>query len=191
MNIPVQDGELIFEPHFFSEQESLHLFSTLRYELNWKEESIIIFGRQVMQPRLLAWYADEGKAYTYSGKTNQPNAWSPALLQIKQRVEEFSKHTFNSCLCNLYRNGSDSMGWHSDDEPELGANPVIASVSLGSTRSFKLQHKKHKQQKLSLELNSGSLLLMAGSTQHYYKHSVPKTSKAVGERINLTFRYIY
>ena len=191
MNIPIQDGKLNFEPHFYIESEAASLFTALRTELNWKEETIIIFGKEVLQPRLLAWYADAGKAYTYSGKTNEPNGWSPTLLKIKRQIEEATKQQFNSCLCNLYRHGTDSMGWHSDDEDELGRNPVIASLSLGAMRPFKLQHKTDKEQKLTVALNNGSLLVMSGRLQHCWKHSIPKTTKAVGERINLTFRYIY
>lgn len=190
MQLRINDGTLLFEPHFFSEQEAAMLFEQLRTQVRWKEETITIFGKEVMQPRLVAWYGDAGKVYTYSGRTNTPEAWNEALLLIKKKVEAYSNQRYNSCLCNLYRYGTDSMGWHSDDEPELGRNPVIASVNLGATRSFKLQHKKDKEQKLNIELSNGSLLVMGGELQHYWKHSVPKTAKPVGERINLTFRYI-
>ena len=169
--IPIQDGELIYDPHFFSELESNLHFQKLEKNIDWKQESIKIFGKTIPQPRLTAWYGDPGKSYTYSGLTWTPNNWNDVLKPIKAKVEKASDTTFNSVLLNLYRNGKDSMGWHSDDEPELGKNPIIASLSFGQKRVFHLKHRLNKEiPKVKLELTHGSLLIMAGSTQHFWQH---------------------
>lgn len=143
------------------------------------------------QPKLTFWYSDPGKPYTYSGITMIPTPWTPVLLDLKTKVESVSGVVFNSVLLNLYRDGSDSTGWHSDDESELGQNPVIGSLSLGRTRRFMLRHRFEKGLKHQLELNSSSFLLMQKTTQHYWQHQVPKTKRPVPHRINLTFRVIY
>lgn len=166
-------------------------FQSLRQEIEWKHESIKLFGRHVLQPRLTAWYGDEGTEYSYSGLMNIPLLWTETLLEIKRRIEAISNAEFNSVLCNLYRNGQDSMGWHQDNEPELGIEPVIASVSFGASRRFQMRHKfDRSQDKLNVELHDGSVFIMSGETQKYWQHQVPKTKKDVGERINLTFRKI-
>ncbi len=149
-----------------------------------------LFGKTYWQPRLTALYADNGKSYTYSGITMHPKPFGPVLLEIKSQVEAAVGSVFTTCLLNKYRDGSDSNGWHADNEKELGRNPVIASVSLGGVRSFHLKHRKKRQWRHKMALHHGSLLLMQGTTQHYWLHQVPKTKKPVGERINLTFRYI-
>ncbi|MBT8142240.1 MAG: alpha-ketoglutarate-dependent dioxygenase AlkB [Gammaproteobacteria bacterium] len=167
-------------------------FDTLRDEIEWRHEKIRLFGKRVLQPRLTAWYGDPGTDYVYSGLKNTPKAWTPTLQAIKHKIEEYSKTRFNSVLLNLYRDGQDSMGWHQDNEPELGDNPVIASLSFGASRKFQMRHKFDKTlAKLDFELHSGSLLIMSGQTQQYWQHQLAKTKKAVGQRINLTFRTIH
>jgi len=184
------DGEVIFYPNVFSIQESDRLFLDLYFTVKWKKDTIHIYGKKIPLPRLTAWYGDEGKSYIYSGIEQHPEPWTPTLTLIKLKVEEISEVTFNSVLLNLYRHGQDSVSWHSDDEPELGENPIIASISLGGTRRFSLKHKISKDYKVNLDLPKGSLLLMKGETQHFWKHQIAKTAKFVEPRINLTFRVI-
>ncbi|MEZ4670096.1 MAG: alpha-ketoglutarate-dependent dioxygenase AlkB [Anaerolineae bacterium] len=187
----LRQAEVYFYPSLFSPVESDTLLKDLTANIAWEQKSVHIMGKQVPQPRLIAWYGDEGKTYRYSGLTVEPLAWTPTLLSIKERVETVTPVRFNSVLLNLYRDGNDSVGWHSDDEPELGTNPVIASVTFGAERTFQLKHKTDPDLKASIELTHGSLLLMAGATQHHWKHQIPKTKKVLGPRINLTFRVIY
>ncbi len=189
-NILPKDGEVFFFPHVFTKEESDLYLDELQREIAWKQEPITLYGRTVMQPRLTAWYGDPGKVYSYSGITMQPHEWSPALLKIKQRIETVSPVIFNSALLNLYRHQHDSMGWHRDNEKELGINPVIGSVSFGATRTFQFRHYTDKNLKRSLELTHGSLLLMQGNTQHHWEHSLPKRAKEIGVRVNITFRVI-
>lgn len=184
------DAEVYLDPAFFNSEEADALLTDLTANIAWEQKAIQFMGKQVMQPRLVAWYGDEGKSYTYSGQTMHPLEWTPTLFNMKARLDAAAQVTFNSVLLNLYRYGQDSMGWHSDDEPELGTNPVIASVSLGATRTFQFKHKQNPDLKLSIELTHGSLLLMRGATQHFWKHQVPKTKKPLSPRINLTFRVI-
>ena len=184
------DGEVLFYRNFFNSVESDELFSKLYSEIKWRQDTIQIFGQSILLPRLTAWYGDKGKTYTYSGIEQHPESWTPTLLNIKARVEEIAEVRFNSVLLNLYRNGKDSVSWHSDDEPELGQNPIIGSVSFGGTRRFCFRHKRIRNHKIEIELPQGSFLLMRGETQHHWLHQIPKTSKSVGDRINLTFRII-
>ena len=150
-----------------------------------------MFGKEVNLPRLTAWYGDKGKSYKYSGIEMNPNTWTPTLLIIKEKVETVAGFNFNSVLVNLYRNGQDYVSWHSDDESELGNNPTIASVSFGATRRFILRHKSNRDLgKVEVALTHGSLILMQGTTQHFWQHQVPKTAKKISPRINLTFRVI-
>lgn len=186
--LPITDGKLLWVEHFLTPTQADHAFSVLTQELDWQQEAITLFGKSVLQPRLQAWYGD--KAYTYSGLTMLPKTWTPMLADLKQRCELLAGQTFNSVLANLYRDGQDSMGWHQDNEPELGQQPVIASLSLGETRRFVLRH-LHSKEKLELPLSHGSLLIMAGNTQHLWQHCVPKTVRALEPRINLTFRLIH
>ncbi|NQD37058.1 alpha-ketoglutarate-dependent dioxygenase AlkB [Permianibacter sp. IMCC34836] len=172
-------------------QDCADIEAELRRTLAWQQKPIVIFGREVLQPRLTAWYGDPDCAYVYSGKRNEPLPWTPLLTELRLAVELVSGARFNSVLANCYRNGQDSMGWHSDDEPELGPEPVIASLSFGAARRFCLQHRRQKQQRLELLLQDGDLLLMAGATQANYRHALPKTSKPVAERLNFTFRWIH
>ncbi|MBY7827531.1 alpha-ketoglutarate-dependent dioxygenase AlkB [Vibrio fluvialis] len=186
--LPITDGKLLWVEHFLTPTQADHAFSVLTQELDWQQEAITLFGKSVLQPRLQAWYGD--KAYTYSGLTMLPKTWTPMLADLKQRCELLAGQTFNSVLANLYRDGQDSMGWHQDNEPELGQQPVIASLSLGETRRFVLRH-LHSKEKFELPLSHGSLLIMAGNTQHLWQHCVPKTVRALEPRINLTFRLIH
>lgn len=189
-SLSMPDGDVVIYRTLFDEKESNQLFAELYNNKNWKQESIKIYGKLVPLPRLTAWYGDSGKSYTYSKIAMSPEPWTPALLAIKSKIEVLSGVQFNSVLLNLYRNGSDSVAWHSDDEPELGENPVIGSVSFGETRRFTFRHKYKKELKKEVDLTHGSLLVMRGSTQHFWQHQIPKTAKQVKPRINLTFRVI-
>lgn len=183
-------GDWLYVPEAFSPSEAENLFHALHNGLAWRQEEITLFGKKVMQPRLTALYGEN--AYTYSGREMNPLPWTPELLYIKEKIEKYAGGSFNAVLCNLYRDGTDSMGWHSDDEKELGRNPVIASVSFGAGRKFRLRHKTDKSVPVqTLFLQPGSLLIMRGTTQHFWKHEVPKEPKITEPRINLTFRYIY
>jgi alkylated DNA repair dioxygenase AlkB len=184
------DAEVLFYRDFFSPSESETLFRELENNIQWEQTHIKMGAKVVPVPRLTAWYGDEGKAYTYSGITLHPHPWTPLLLSIKQRLESVTTARFNSVLLNFYRHGNDSVAWHSDDEPELGQNPVIASVSFGATRRFQLKHKHNPDWRQAVDLTPGGLLLMQGTTQHFWKHQIPKTKKPTNPRINLTFRVI-
>ena len=195
VNLPscesMPDGQVLIYQNFFKRLESDRFFLELLNNVNWQQDEMRIFGKEVNLPRLTAWYGDTGKSYTYSGIMMNPHPWTPNLLLIKKRIEETVQVNFNSVLANLYRHGQDYVSWHSDDEKELGANPIIASVSFGATRRFLLRHKSNKDlQTVDISLNHGSLLIMKGSTQHYWKHQVTKTTKVKTGRINLTFRVI-
>ncbi len=189
-NILPFNGEAFFFPSFFSKAESDKLFQHLQNKIEWKQEPIKIFGKDVMQPRLTAWYGDEGNAYKYSGITMEPLKWEESLLFIKQKIEPIAHVNFNSALLNQYRDGKDSMGWHGDNEKELGTNPVIGSVSFGAARKFQLCCYHDKSRVKSIGLSHGSFLLMQGQTQHYWEHQIPKTSMEIPARINITFRII-
>ena len=149
-----------------------------------------LYGKEINLPRKTAWYGDMDKSYTFSGIHLNPEPWTPTLLQVKERIEDVAKVQFNSVLLNLYRHGNDGISWHTDEEPELGENPIIGSVSLGGTRRFMFRHRQDKDIRAEVELTDGSFLLMAGETQHFWQHQIPKTSRQVEPRINLTFRVI-
>jgi alkylated DNA repair dioxygenase AlkB len=166
------------------------VLAVLRSRIDWQQEDIVIFGERRRVPRLVAWHGDPGTAYTYSGTAHEPLPWTPELQGVRHLVEAVTGHRYNSVLLNLYRDGRDGMGWHADDEPELGHEPVIASVSLGATRRFKLRHRGSRSAAGTLDLAHGDLLLMAGATQHHYLHAVPKTARPAGVRVNLTFRWV-
>lgn len=190
-SIPLIDGKLNFAEHFYSLAQTDALFAQLLNDTPWRQDNIQVWGKTHLQPRLTAWHGEPDTAYSYSGIQLTPNAWTPILLKIKNDISAATGHPFNSVLLNLYRDQRDSMGWHSDDEPELGQNPVIASLSLGATRTFKLKHKTRAEQKiLNLDLQHGSLLVMASSTQHHWLHSISKQTRMIAPRINLTFRQI-
>ncbi|WP_390883582.1 alpha-ketoglutarate-dependent dioxygenase AlkB family protein [Kovacikia minuta] len=189
--LPLPDADITLYPSLLDESECAFFLTELTQTIEWRQDWITIYGRSLPQPRLTAWYGDPGKSYTYSGITMNPRLWTPTLLNLKAKVDALAGVAFNSVLLNLYRDGNDSMGWHSDDEPELGLNPMIGSLSLGGTRRFMLRHRFEKGLKHELELTSGSFLLMQGKTQHYWQHQIPKTRRPVSPRINLTFRVIY
>lgn len=183
----IDNGQYWFYPSFFSRLESDLFLRKLRTDIEWKQEAMNMYGKQVNFPRLTAWYGDNDKPYSFSGITLTPKIWTKELLEIKEKIEPLSKVSFNSVLLNLYRNGKDSISWHTDAEKELGINPVIASVNFGATRKFQLRHIKTKE-RLEIDLTHGSLLIMQGELQHFWQHQVPKTSQNVSDRINLTFR---
>ncbi|GAC1427262.1 MAG: alpha-ketoglutarate-dependent dioxygenase AlkB [Flavisolibacter sp.] len=185
------DADLLYYNQFFSDSESNFFYKELFDQTLWRQSEIKVYGKVHSTPRLMAWYGDPGQTYHFSGKSFDPLAWMPVLEAIKAKVEKELPTAFNSVLLNLYRNGKDSMGWHRDNEKELGQNPIIASISFGATRPFHLRHYYKKDlDKLTIPLTHGSLLIMRGATQHYWEHQIPKTAKPVNPRINLTFRTI-
>lgn len=188
--LPMPDAEVLFYSAFFPVDAADATFARLRDEIAWTQQTIGTPAGRVPLPRLTAWYGDEGTTYRYSGIVQHPLAWTPLLTAIKTRVETAAETTFNSVLLNYYRDGRDSVSWHSDDEPELGQNPVIASVTFGAARQFQFKHKTQPQMRTTVELTHGSLLLMRGATQHHWLHRIPKTTQSLDGRINLTFRQI-
>lgn len=188
--LPLTDAELAFDPHWLDAGQADALFAELLAQVPWEIHRIHLFGREVDSPRLSCWIGDPEAAYTYSGTRFVPRPWPQALLPVRERLSRELGTGFNSVLANLYRDGSDSMGWHSDSEAELGPQPAIASLSLGATRRFVLKQRRDPSVKLAIELPPGSLLLMRGDTQIRYRHALPRTAKPVGARINLTFRRI-
>jgi len=188
-HLQLPDATIHYWPEFLADPAAAQLYRQLEQQTQWRQETVRLFGKQHLTPRLSSWVADEGLDYSYSNLTMQPMAWSDALLDIKKIVEQGAKSTFNSVLLNYYRDGRDSNGWHADNEPELGDQPVIASLSLGAARDFHLRHISNKRLRHSINLQHGSLLLMAGTTQSYWQHHIPKRALA-GPRINLTFRTI-
>lgn len=183
------EDELWFDEDLISNNDIDLLFSLLRDETDWIQPQIKMFGKWVDQPRLMSWQAVDDLKYSYSGITLNPRPFSSVVSQIASKIQQKTGVSFNSVLINYYRNGQDSMGWHADDEPELGADPIIASVSLGEARDFLLRHNARKELTLKLPLPSGSLLLMGKGIQKNWKHALPKRKHA-GPRINLTFRKI-
>lgn len=189
-HLKLPNAELIYIPHLFSKQESDAFFKSIKSETNWQHDDITIFGRTYKQPRLTALFATSTLSYKYSNITMDALPFSPTLLEIKNRVESISNQEFNSVLINLYRDGNDSNSWHADNEKELGINPIIASVSFGAERPFHFKHQQLKNERHKINLEHGSLLIMKGEMQHYWKHQIAKTKKTVESRINLTFRTI-
>lgn len=188
--IELPDADLRYWPQAVPPARADELFARLRDDVHWQQEDVVIFGERRRVPRLVAWHGDPGTAYTYSGTRHEPAPWLAELATLRAVAQDLTGHPYNSVLLNLYRDGRDGMGWHADDEPELGPQPAIASLSLGATRRFRLRHRRHRDTGVTLDLAHGSLLLMAGATQRHYVHAVPKTARPVGERINLTFRYV-
>lgn len=189
--LPMIDADVHFMRDFYQAPVAGEMMQRLLDEIAWRQETVTLWGKDYLQPRLSAWYGDAGRGYAYSGVILEPHPWTQTLLRIRDDIEHVCGHRFNSVLLNLYRNEHDSVGWHSDDEPELGKTPVIASLSLGQTRTFRLRHKSDKKQKpVSIALSDGSLLLMAGMTQRFWQHSVAKGRESMDPRINLTFRTI-
>jgi alkylated DNA repair dioxygenase AlkB len=193
-NTPIQlnmpDANLKYFPNFIQSAEAASIMQALQQTLHWRQEQITLYGKTFDVPRLQAWYGDENASYQYSNLNMQPLPWNPILLELKQKCEYASNNRFNSVLANLYRHGQDSMGRHADDEPELGRQPVIASLSFGEERNLDFYHNDTKN-KVRLPLNNGSLLIMSGETQKFWQHSLAKTKKTLAVRINLTFRYIH
>jgi alkylated DNA repair dioxygenase AlkB len=187
----LKDGEIWFMPNFMSVEKSEEYYELLLQDINWEQEQIKMYGKVFDLPRQTAWYGEKGSTYTYSGVQCNPQPWTKELLEIKKVIDHFvPDHHFNSVLLNQYRGGKDKMGWHADDEKELGINPTIASVSLGANRRFDLKHKSDPTQRLQLELTAGSLLVMSGELQHHWVHQVPIQKRVQKTRINLTYRTI-
>lgn len=179
-------ARLEYWPHWLDLDAASALVKTLAGSAPWEQRVMRLGGRAVPQPRLTAWYGE--RAYTYSGVTHEPAPWLPELADLRARLWTLTGHRFNSVLLNLYRCGADSVGMHADNERGLGPDPVIASVSLGATRTFKMQHATDRREKFSLALAHGSLLVMGRGVQAQWRHGIPKTTASVGMRINLTFR---
>jgi alkylated DNA repair dioxygenase AlkB len=188
--LPLADADLAWDPQFLDAAGADRAFAAVRDGVAWERHRIRLFGRELDVPRLSCWIGDPQAHYRYSGSDFEPRPWPPALLALRAGIEATCGTAFNSVLANRYRDGRDSMGWHSDDEPELGPAPVIASLSLGATRRFLLRHRRDANARLALELGPGSLLVMRGPTQANYRHALPRTARPVGERINLTFRLV-
>lgn len=187
--LPLNEGVFEYFPHFISEIEADLYFNQLIENTPWQQDSIVLFGKTHLQPRLTALYGNNGKSYSYSNITMHPNRFTPLLINIKEKIEAVCNENFTTVLLNLYRDGNDSNGWHADNEKELGRNPIIASLSLGEERVFHIKNNT-KDEKLKLNLENGSLLLMKEGSQIHYKHQLPKTKTAKKPRINLTFRTI-
>jgi alkylated DNA repair dioxygenase AlkB len=190
MRIALASGAwLDHEPSWLARREADELLAVIRLDLVWEQRSIVLFGRSVQQPRLIAWAGDLG--YRYSGQTLEPRAFTPVLAELCARVRDLAGVPFNHVLLNRYRDGLDSMGLHADNESELGLDPIVATVSLGATRRFVLKpRRKSTGGGRSIELEHGTLLVMGGTCQRHYVHGVPRQSEAKGERISLTFRWL-
>ena len=189
-DLPIGDGGLQYAQHFLSLEQADRLFAELVTQVPWQQAEIRLFGKSVMTPRLSCWMGDASAVYRYSNTTFLPEPWLNSILALKNQLETAVGCTFNSVLLNYYRNGQDAMGWHSDDESELGAQPAIASLSLGAERRFLVREKTKNARSMGLPLAHGSLLLMQGDSQKRFQHALPRTSKPIGARINLTFRKI-
>lgn len=190
MDLHLPDARVHWYRHWLAAPAADALQRTLREEVPWEVHKIRMFGRQVDSPRLSCWMGDPAARYRYSGTDFVPHAWHPRLLPLCEQLATFCGARFNSVLLNRYRDGDDGMGWHSDNEPELGPEPVIASLSLGAARRFALRRREDHNRKAEVTLGHGDLLVMAGATQRLYQHALPKSARAMGERINLTFRWI-
>jgi alkylated DNA repair dioxygenase AlkB len=170
--------------------EARRWLSRLQDEIPWERHRLRLFGREVEAPRLSCWIGDAEAVYRYSGTRFAPRGWTPACAELRDRLAAQVGGKYNSVLCNFYRDGRDSMGWHSDDESDLGRQPRIASLSFGAARRFRLRHRRDPALRLEIDLEPGSILLMAGETQRNYRHDLPKTARPVGARLNLTFRHV-
>ncbi len=190
--LDLPDADISLWPAFLGEHEATALLRELLGAIPWRRDTITVFGRTHPIPRLHQWFADDGRAYTWSGLTMEPAPWPDGLLRIRARLLAHTGVDFDGCLANLYRDGQDAMGWHADDEPELGPEPVIASVSLGASRDFQLRHRTRKDlPTTTITLPHGSLLVMEGPTQAHWKHQLPRRMRVVEPRINLTFRRMF
>lgn len=184
-----QDGKMSYLADFLSSDEANRVFDVLAQELNWASDVVKLYGKTHVTKRQVVWMGDSEATYNYSGQLKVPSPWHPIVLAVKSQIETILDRTFNACLLNLYLDGSTGMGWHSDDEKELGNTPCIASLSVGSERRFDAKH-KFKDLKHRVLLANGSLLLMEGQMQSFWKHALPVSKKVKGPRINLTFRKV-
>jgi alkylated DNA repair dioxygenase AlkB len=185
--IPIEDGELSMLTQLPINIGNAEILARLLEETPWRVDTVVVYGKRYQQPRLTAWYGEA--SYTYSALTLHPLPLTPLLEQLRAAVEHVTGRRYNSVLLNYYRDGADSMGMHSDDEPALGPQPVIASLSYGATRTFILRHRRNRRT-VKIDLTDGSLLLMAGTLQAHWQHGINKTAQLVGPRLNLTFRYV-
>ena len=188
--ISVLDAALYFASRIALPNDDIKILARLIKETPWRAENIVVWGKSYIQPRLIAWYGDEGRSYAYSGIKMSPLPWTPLVRSLLDAVESVTGDRFNSALLNYYRDERDSMGFHSDDEKELGTSPTIASLSLGQERELVFKHKTKKLKPVRLALPSGSLLVMKGPTQSNWKHGIEKSALHMGPRVNITFRQI-
>ena len=188
-NLLPYDGTVFYYGLVYDTLKSEEIFQTLLIEIEWKNDEAIIFGKHIQTKRKVAWYGSHPFEYTYSKITKKALPWTPLLLELKEEVERQTGETYNSCLLNLYHDGSEGMAWHSDGEKDLKKNGAIASLSFGASRNFAFKHKETSD-KISLLLNSGSLLVMKGETQTHWLHRLPPTTRVNSPRVNLTFRTI-
>ncbi|MBV9833210.1 MAG: alpha-ketoglutarate-dependent dioxygenase AlkB [Alphaproteobacteria bacterium] len=189
--LPIAGADVVYYRHFLPRSGASAMLAGLIDQVPWRQDNIVLWGKSVAQPRLTAWYGDPDRSYTYSGLTLQPLPWIDELLLLRTMAEAIAQATFNSVLLNYYRDHNDSVGFHSDDEPELGATPTIGSISLGETRTLSFKPKRNKDwQPARIALESGSLLVMKGDTQRNWRHAIAKESRPCGPRVNLTFRRI-
>lgn len=186
----IPDGKLDYYPTFLSTKEANLLYAHFSANIPWQKDKITVYGKTYDQPRLTSLHSIDNKPYRYSNINMKPNPMTEELQRLLTKIETHTQHAFNAVLLNLYRDGKDSNGWHADNEKELGQNPVIASISLGEERYFHLKHRAIKEERFKLKLKHGSLLLMSGSLQHHWLHQIPKTTRPLQARINITFRKI-
>jgi alkylated DNA repair dioxygenase AlkB len=189
-NILPQDGIVLYYEKIIADEEVIELYESLLNNIQWENERVIMFGKEIITKRKVAFYSDPSISYRYASKTKIGLPWTSTLIIIKNRVESITKESYNACLLNLYHNGEESMGWHSDNEKEIIANSSIASLSLGAKRKFSFKHKISKET-VSIELENGSLLEMKGSVQAHWWHALIKSKKVTDARINLTFRQMH
>ena len=187
LNIIDQDGIALYHEKVLTDEQIKPLYEELLNKINWENERVVMFGKEIITKRKVAFYSDPLIAYTYSSKTKIGLPWKDPLIILKNIVESLTKQTYNACLLNLYHNGEEAMGWHSDNEKEIIANSSIASLSIGASRKFSFKHKVTKET-ISIQLENGSLLEMKGTIQSHWLHALPKSKKITEPRINLTFR---
>ncbi len=189
--VELDDAEVEIWPGFASAARADELFEALAREIDWRQDTITVFGRTSPIPRLNAWYGDDGCSYRYSNISLEPQPWTSTLAAVRDDVGSACGVVFNSVLANLYRDGRDGVAWHADDEPELGPEPVIGSLSLGATRTFQLRRRDDPSKRHSIELAHGDLAIMRGPTQRHWLHQIPKTTRPTAPRLNLTFRQVF
>jgi alkylated DNA repair dioxygenase AlkB len=190
LNIIHQDGIAFYHEKVISDEQIKPLYDELLNEINWENERVVMFGKEIITKRKVAFYSDESIVYTYAGKTKIGLPWKDPLILLKNIIESKTKEKYNACLLNLYHNGEEAMGWHSDNEKEIVANSSIASLSIGASRKFSFKHKATKET-ISIQLENGSLLEMKGTIQSHWLHALPKSKKITESRINLTFRQMH